>query len=238
MSASNTTQKLAEEKIKPFRLVKYFTFTSMALIFLGTLLLSMINTYGARTLLLQKREAYALALVENLNHQIFLQFAIPVALKYGKIQLRQPEQSERMDKVIRSTLHSFQVDLVTIYDTNNTVSYSFDPDLVGQKDLGGSGYQQALDGRSNFKLFQRGSWWKILIGFPKESKLIALAPLRAEKPLSILSGPILGIVEIVQDISEDFETIFFFQIRVIITCAAVMGIVFIALVFEYPSLIK
>jgi len=231
MSASNTTQKLAEEKIKPFRLVKYFTFTSMALIFLGTLLLSMINTYGARTLLLQKREAYALALVENLNHQIFLQFAIPVALKYGKIQLRQPEQSERMDKVIRSTLHSFQVDLVTIYDTNNTVSYSFDPDLVGQKDLGGSGYQQALDGRSNFKLFQRGSWWKILIGFPKESKLIALAPLRAEKPLSILSGPILGIVEIVQDISEDFETIFFFQSRVIITCAAVMGIVFIALVF-------
>jgi hypothetical protein len=57
MSASNTTQQLAEEKIKPFRLVKYFTFTSMALIFLGTLLLTMINTYGARTLLLHKHEA-------------------------------------------------------------------------------------------------------------------------------------------------------------------------------------
>ena len=81
-----------EEKIKPFRLVKYFTFSSLILIFVGTIALSFFNTYGARTMQQKKSEEYARLLIENLNHQVFLQFIIPVALKFGKIQLREKEQ--------------------------------------------------------------------------------------------------------------------------------------------------
>ena len=82
MSIPQTT----EEKIKPFRLVKYFTFTSLIVIFLGTVVLSVLNTHWARMLQLKKSEDYALVLVENLNHQIFTQFLIPVLIRYGKIQ--------------------------------------------------------------------------------------------------------------------------------------------------------
>ncbi|MDH3566181.1 MAG: ATP-binding protein, partial [Desulfobacteraceae bacterium] len=55
--------------------------------------------------------------------------------------------------------------------------------------------------------------------------------LRAEQPLSRISGPVLGVVEIVQDLTDDYKTIFDFQIRVITTSSVVMGALFLALLF-------
>lgn len=220
-----------EEKIKPFRLVKYFTFTSLIVIFLGTVVLSVLNTHWARTLQLKKSEDYALVLVENLNHQIFTQFLIPVLIQYGKIQLREEEQFQRMDKVVRSTLHSFKVDQVNIYDLENTVSYSFNKSIIGQKDIGGTGYQNGIEGQYTSRLVQRGNFWEILLGIPKESKIVTFAPLRVERPMSTLSGPVLGVVEIVQDLSDEYKAIFRFQILVILTYALVMGVLFLVLLF-------
>ena len=220
-----------EEKSKPFRLVKYFTFISLIVIFVGTLVLSFFNTHLARTMQQKKSEDYAQLLIENLNHQVFLQFIIPIALKYGKVQLREKEQFERMDKVVRSTLHSFKVETVNIYDIDNTISYSFDPAVIGKKDIGGKSYEDAIAGKSMSKLLRRGNWIELFFGFPKDSKLITFAPLRAEQPLSRISGPVLGVVEIVQDLSEDYKAIFDFQIRVVITCTVVMGILFLVLLF-------
>ena len=216
----------AEEKVKPFQLVKYFTISSLLFIFLGTLILSLLSTHWVRQIQQKKSEDYALLLIENLNHQVFLQFIIPVALKFGKIQLRNPDQFERMDKVVRSTLHSFKVEMVNIYDMDNVVSYSFNPDLIGKKDLGGIGYQNALAGKSTTKLLQQGNFLEITLGFPKVSQVITFAPLRAEKPLSRISGPVLGVVEIVQDLSADYKTIFKFEIFVISTCTVVMSVLF------------
>jgi signal transduction histidine kinase len=179
----------------------------------------------------KKSEEYAHLLIENLNHQVFLQFIIPVALKFGKIQLSDKKQFERMDKVVRSTLHSFKIDMVNIYDINNTISYSFDPSVIGKKDAGGKGYQNALSGESTSKLFQKGNWFEILLGFSQHSKLITFAPLRAEQPLSRISGPVLGVVEIVQDLTEDYKAIFSFQIRIVTTCTVVMGTLFLVLLF-------
>jgi signal transduction histidine kinase len=187
----------SEEKVKPFRLVKYFTFTSLTVIFIGTLLLSLLNTHLARTMQQKKSEEYAHLLIENLNHP----------------------------------LHSFKIDMVNIYDINNTISYSFDTSVIGKEDAGGKGYQDALSGKSTSKLFQRGNWFEILLGFSQHSKLITFAPLRAEQPLSRISGPVLGVVEIVQDLTEDYKAIFSFQIRIITTCTVVMGVLFLVLLF-------
>jgi len=130
--------KTPEEKVKPFRLVKYFTFSSIIVIFIGTMVLSVLNTNWVRTTQLKMSEDYAKLIVKNLNHQIFLQFILPVSVKYGKIQLRNPEQSQIMDSVINSTLHGYKIDSVTIYDfKKNMVSYSFDKSLVGKENVGG-----------------------------------------------------------------------------------------------------
>jgi signal transduction histidine kinase len=219
-----------QEKIKPFRLVKYFTYTSLILIFLGTLLFSFLNIRWARNMQIKKSEDYALLLIDSLNDQIFTQFIIPAVLKFGKVQLRDKAQFEWMDKVVRSTLFSFKVDMVTIYDMNNVISYSFDQRIVGKKNIGGTAYQDAISGKVTSKVSQRGNFFEIFIGFPKESKLITFAPLRAQMPLSRTSGPVGGVIELIQDLSEDYQTIFRFQISVLSTSAAVMGTLFLILI--------
>jgi len=118
------------------------------------------------------------------------------------------------------------VDRVNIYDMNNIISYSFDTGIIGMVNAGGTGYFNAVEGRTTSKLVQRGSLFELALGFPKESKLVTFAPLRAEKPLSRISGPVLGVVEIVQDLTEDDKAIFRFQILVISSSTVIMGVLF------------
>jgi two-component system, NtrC family, sensor histidine kinase HydH len=224
------SSKIAE-RTKPFRLVKYFTFSSLIVIFIGTIILSVLNTHWVRSMQYQKSEDYALLLIENLNHQVFLQFILPVGLKYGKIELRNKEQFERMDSVVRSTLHSFKVEMVNIYTKNDVIAYSFSPELVGKKNIGGTFYKNALEGKSSSKLVQNGTFWEILLGIPKEIKIVTFAPLRAEKPLSPISGPVLGVVEIRQDLFSDYRKIFKFQVLEICTISIVMGILLLTLIY-------
>jgi signal transduction histidine kinase len=222
---------LPEEKIKPFRLVKYFTFTGLVVIFMVTIILTILNTHWVKSMQRKKSEDYAHALIENLNHQVFIQFILPTGMKFGKVQLRNPEQFERMDNVVRSTLHSFKVEDLNIYSMNNTVSYSFDENRIGVKAVGGTALEQAKSGRSTSKLVQRGSFLEILMGFPKDVRLITFAPLRWEEPLGRITDTVLGVVEVVQDLSEDYQTIFRIQILVVITCTVLMGALFVVLIF-------
>jgi signal transduction histidine kinase len=224
-------EKQIEEKAKPFRLVKYFTLVSLILIFLGTIVLSMLNTHWAREIHRQKSEEYALLVLENLNHQVFMQFILPVALQFGEIKLRQREQFERLDKVVRNTLHSFQVEMVNIYDVDGVIAYSFNQEWIGRKNYGGTGYTQAIAGNTVSRQVQRGNFWEIFLGIPKESRLITFAPLRAERVPAQISGPVLGVVEVVQDLSKGYKSIFKFQILVISTSALVMLVLFLVLTY-------
>jgi signal transduction histidine kinase len=217
------------ERTKPFKLVKYFTFSSLIVILSGALALSMVIAHRAEKVLIKKSEDYALLMAENLNHQVFLQFVIPAYLKFGEvIQLRNKVLFERLDQVVRSTLHSFSVETVNIFARKeNVIFYSFDKDLVGKKDLGGIDYLEALLGQSSSRLIRRGGFWRMLLGAPKESELRTYVPLRAEKPLSNIEGPILGVFEIVQDLSDDYRTIAHFKYRIVVTSILVMGLLFV-----------
>ena len=221
--------KVKEERVKPFRLVKYFTFSSLGIIFLGSLALSLLNTHWARTMQKNKSEEYAKVLLENLNHQILVQFTLPVYIRYGKIQLRDEVQFERMDKVVRNALHSFKVDMVNIYGLDNVVLYSFNKQMMGQEGLGGKEFQDALEGKSTSKLIRRGNLLGVLLSAPKEIKMVSYSPYRVKLPTTKTPGTVLGVFEITQDLSDDYKTIFHFQIRVIITLTLVMGILFLVL---------
>jgi len=224
--------KPAEERIKPFRLVKYFTFTGLIVIFLVTIMLSVLNTHWVKSMQRQKSEDYARSLIENLNNQIFVQVIVPIGLMFGKnIQFSQPKVYERMDTVVRNTLHSFEVETLNFYSMDNTILYSFDSDIIGRKNFGGTGYQQALEGKITSKLVQRGNFFEISLGFPKVVRLITYAPLRWEPQFAGVSGPYLGVIEIVQDLSADYQAIFRTQILVVITCTLIMGALFVVLIY-------
>jgi len=221
-----------EERIKPFRLVKYFTFTGLMVIFLVTVILSVLNTHWVRAIQRKNSEDYAQVLIENLNHQIFIQVVVPVGLYYGEIKLSNRDVFERMDNVVRGTLHSFKVEALNIYNPKkNIITYSFDRDVIGRKNFGGTGFEQAQAGKTNSKLIQRGNFFQIMFGFPKEIRLVTFAPLLWEQPLGRKTDDLVGIIEIVQDLSEDYKSIFQVQILFVLICTILMGSLFVVLVF-------
>jgi signal transduction histidine kinase len=220
-----------EERTKPFRLVKYFTFTGLVMIFIVTIILSALNTQLVRSMQRQNSEKYAHVLIENLNHQMFVQFIVPVVMKHGKIKLSNKDQFNLLDNVLRSALHSFKIEDLNIYSMKNTISYSFDNDMIGRGGFGGTGFQQALTGKSTSKLIQRGNSLQIMFGFPKEVRLITFAPLRGELPLGTFTRDVLGVVEIEQDLSQEYEAIFRIQILVISTSTVLLGVLFVVLIF-------
>jgi len=222
---------LDTKHLRPYRLTKYVTFTSMIFVFVGALIMSVLIMQWARSMLLTKSEDYAQLLAENLNHQIFLQFIIPVAIEVGKIQLSNQAQYERLDRVVRGTLHSFYVDQVNIYDMDNTISYSFNQKMTGLSNMGGIGYFNARSGKSTSKLVQKGNMIELMIGLPKIAKLSTYIPLRAEKSVSNMSGPLLGIIEIVQDLSQDYLAVFRFKFFIFMTSLAVMGSLALVLIY-------
>ncbi len=215
---------------KPFQLVKFFTFSALMVMFTATIFISAVNSHWVRNILQEKSEEYAHLLVANLNHQIFLQFIIPAVLKYGKIKLREDSQYQRMDRVIKTTLHGFNVEMVNIYDMKDTIAYSFDSSKKGVKSAGGVGYAMALKNKATSHLVEKGNFIELLLGFPHQTKIVTFAPLRAEKPLSSAQGPVLGVVEIIQDISDDYHKIFRLQLLIVATCFAVMAALFFILV--------
>lgn len=219
-----------DERAKPFRLYKFFTLTSFIFIFVGTIVLSSLNMHWARQMQFSKSEDYALLLISNLNHQVFRQFMLPLTLSGEDIRLSEKRQFERMDTIVRGTLHGFNVERIKIYNLNNIIIYSFDKEIMGIKDIGGSGYRTATTGNHSSELEQSGSFWQILLGFPKEIRITTFAALHAEESLAVTTGPIFGVVEIVQDITDDYRTIFKFQVLVVLTIMLVMGILFIVLI--------
>ncbi len=220
----------ARENITPFRLVKYFSLTSLVVILVATLLLSVFISQRAKNELLRKSEQYALLVATNLNHQVFTQFVIPTVLKFGRVQLSNPSQYERLDKVIRNTTHGFKIDSVEVYDLNELVTYSTDSSLLGQPGLGGIDFKLARQGKSSSRLISRGGFLGFELGsIAKQRKLKTYIPLRMERPLSREGGHILGVFEITQDISEDYAAITRFQNIIIASFVVMMGLLFFVL---------
>ncbi len=218
------------KNIVPFRLVKYFSLTSLVVILIATLLLSVFISQRAKNELLRKSEQYALLVATNLNHQVFTQFVIPTVLKFGRVQLSNPSQYERLDKVIRNTIHGFKIDSVEVYDLNELVTYSTDNSLLGQPGLGGIDFKLARQGQSSSRLISRGGFLGFELGaIAKQRKLKTYIPLRMERPLSREGGPILGVFEITQDISEDYAAITRFQNIIIASFVVMMGLLFFVL---------
>ena len=205
---------------RPFQFVKFLSWSSLVLILASSLMLSIFIANYARQTIISKNHEFALLLAENLNHQIYQRFTLPTVLGFGRIELKQPAQYERLDRVVNSTIHSFHVRQVNIYDTEGLVSYSTNPDIIGLTGPNDISVKQAFEhGRFSFKLHKKISNWRAMLRFSLEPDSIVLRtvyPLRAERTLGLRDETIMGILEFTQDITDDYKTVIHFQWLIII----------------------
>jgi len=226
--------KYNSENIRPetnrFRLVKFFAYTSFVILIISSFTLSMVISQRATKVLMNTYENHALLIANNLNHQVFHYFTIPVRYRYGSISLREKEQSDLMDKIVRTTIHSFNIEQVNIYDTEKgIIAYSTNRDLIGLTGRGGMEYKAALKGEHSSRLVSRepaisGS---LFTDFVKEKKLKTFIPFKAEPPYYYIG--ILGVFELTQDLTKEYESILKFRYLIFGVSLSIMFLIFLAL---------
>ncbi|ACV67380.1 ATP-binding protein [Desulfohalobium retbaense] len=219
----------------PFQLVKFLSWSSLFIILGSIFFLALTIGNSAKQAVMQKHRDFALLLAENLNHQIYQRFTLPTVLGFGRIQLKNEAQYQRLEETIQSTIHSFHVLDVRIYDWEGMVVYSTDKTLVGKAGLAGPEVKKAVDtGEPSFTVQGELSFWRAMFDFDLPAKTFVLRttyPLRAERTLqpSQKAGPIMGILEFRQDISKDYETILRFQWVVVFLALGASLILFLLL---------
>ena len=225
-------KKRVLESVKPFQLVKYLALSSLMVILVCTIVLSGFISQKAKAILLKKSEQYALIVAENLNHQVFFQFTLPTLISDGEIHLSRQSQYERLDKVVRNTIHGLSVEHVNIYDLDQILTYnSSNKELIGTKGNLGEPFTRALNEESVSIMSAEQSNF---FGFELKSgarRLITYLPMWEEKPLSWRKGKVLGVFEITQDISHDYVTIHRFQWIVALSFLLFVGILFVTILF-------
>jgi signal transduction histidine kinase len=219
---------------RPLQFVKVLTWTFLILILGSNLVLSVFLSKHAERVLLEKQKEFGLLLSENLSHQIFTRFTLPTIIGYGQIQLRNPEQFTRLDQVVRTTIHSFHVQEVRIYDPELRVTYCTDPNLILRTGLAGEGVKRALNAEEpNFELFSKVSGWTALVRIQMRPGTVVLrgfAPLRMERNFGPgVKNPVMGILEFSQDITDDYMAVVNFE-RLVYASSVVTSLVLFFLI--------
>jgi two-component system sensor histidine kinase HydH len=223
--------EILPETEKPFKLVKYFFLSSFIVMLIFAVSLTLLITQRSQEALLKKTEAFAVLLAENLNHQVFFYFVLPMALQKKEVRVRDPQQSRILDVIVRNTIFSFKIEKVNIYDPLNIIAYSTDLSLVGKKNIGGMDYKKAMTGKYASRFISEDGLIKILPGRRAPSrKLITTIPFRVE-PTSKPNSQILGVFEITQDISKDYEEIIWDQYLMVFFSIGLMTLLYLILLF-------
>lgn len=217
----------------PFQLVRFLSVSSLVLVLAAGLVLTVVLSNTVRSAFLDKNRAFARLLAENLNHQIYRRFTLPVVLAFGRVELKRKDQYERLEQVIESTVHSFHVLDIRIYNEEGEVVYASQPHEVGRTDLGGEAVQAAArESRVTMEqLYGQGWLTTVLDPAPEEKSVIlrTVYPLRAEPDLRRdHPGPLLGVLEFTQDISQDLGTVVRLQLSILVAtfvaCAVLYGL--------------
>lgn len=222
-----------DQKTGRFRLVKFFAWASLVVIIVFSFPFSVVITQRAKNMLIRSYENYALLVGKNLNHQVFQYFVLPVYRRYGEIKLRREEQYRLMDRVVKNTIHGFNVELVNIYDIRNgVVAYSTNPELIGKPVTETPGYKKAVKGELSSGIISQGRGlfglnFEFIGGKPK---LRTYIPFRVVNPYTGEKGYVAGVFELVQDMSKQYRSIVQFQYMVFGLSILIMGLMFVALI--------
>ena len=216
---------------------KFLSWTSLVLILVTSLTLSVFIANSARSALLKKQQEFSQLLAENLNHQVYRRFTLPTLIGYGRVALRKPEQYERLDQVIQSTIGALHIERLRIYAPDGVISYASNKEDLGKTDLGGLAVQKAFKQKQHsFEIESTISPWLALLKYnmkPGTFMLRTTSPLlyEGEPDTALQDKPVTGILEITQDITSDMKTVIQFQWVVILTSIVSSVFLFLILFF-------
>jgi signal transduction histidine kinase len=238
------TQKSASGD-PPFALTRFLSWISLILIFVSIMLLALFIGQTARETLLSRQQRYSQFIVESLNQQIYRRFTIPTLLAFGRIELQQPKQFERLNEVIQSSILGQPVESLRVFDLDKVVAYSLDTPEVGKTDMYTDYVSFVLEqGRPSYNIISVMTHARAFFFYelpPKSFLLRTVFPLRIDTSFNIFpepadvepdgDSPVLGVIELTQDITQDYHTVIRFQWLILLTCLGTCLVLFSILQF-------
>ncbi len=217
VTENNTQQHSNYIRDIPLSYARTLSWLSLLLILTISLVLSAFISNSARKNLLTKQEEFANLVASNLNHQIYRRFMLPTVLAYGRVTLRNSAQYERLDEVVRSVTHGLELQRLRLYDFSRIVSYSTDNEDLGRHGLAPLSVGAALQGnKPKPEIVSTFPMWQAPFRLPLEPGTFVLRtvyPLTGEvrNNQGEVHTPVMGALEVVQDITEDYESVLAFQ---------------------------
>ena len=206
----------------PLSYARTLSWLSLLFILLSSLGLSFFISSSVRETLLQRQEDFARQLVENLNSQIFRRFALPTILANGRIALRQATQYEHLDRVVASVIEGLPVERLRIYDFTRRVAYSSDKEDLGRAGLAPGNVDEVLEGSvPKTEIISAFPAWEapFRVPLPPGSFVLrVLYPLRGEPMGPEQKAPVMGALELTQDITDDYERVLALQGIIVVMC--------------------
>ena len=206
----------------PLNYARTLSWLSLVVILLTSLGLSFFMSNSARQTLLTKQEDFARLLADNLNHQIFRRFALPTILAHGRIALRQSSQYEHLNEVVGSVIHGLPVERLRIYDFSRLVAFSTNKEDLGRTGLAPEGLEDVLrGGPAQVEIISAIPDWQAPFNIPLTRGtfvLRLLCPLRGEALEAGGEPPLMGALELTQDITDDYEQVLAFQGIIVVMC--------------------
>jgi len=187
--------------------------------------------------LLGKNHSFASLLADNLNNQIYRRFTLPTVSIFGNVDLNHPEQYRALDSVIQSIIQGLYVEDVRIFSHNKVIRYSTNARERNATNLVSASVEKAFtaDGPI-FDILEKTPYWQAFFALslpPDTFRLRTTYPLRLENRISSSSpeGPVMGVLEFTQDITQDMRSAIRFQQLVLGVMLLSSGMLMVLLMF-------
>lgn len=214
--ASGTGATSGDEAVS-FGLVRSLAVATMALTVIISIVVAIYLGNHAGKTVTKKNQNFASLLADNLNNQIYRRFSLPTISIFGRIALRNPEQYKQLDSIIQSIILGLHVEDVRIYSHDHTIAYSTNRDEPGSQELPGPLIDRAAASEGPiFEMIERIPYWRAFFHLslePETFKMRTTYPLRIENRLSSSGeeGPMMGVLEFSQDVTQDVKSTIRFQ---------------------------
>ena len=255
----------ADEQGLSLSYARTLSWLSLLIVLMVSLGLSYFISNQTRTTLMERQEGLAVLLAHNLNNQIFQRFAVPTIRDYGHISLRNEKQRELMDSVVRSVIVGLPVSRLRVYEPSGKgVTYSTVEGEFGRMDLVPDDMSHVLRGEPGRPVIQSSlEIWEIPFHWPLKPgtiQLTTLFPLRGDAYLlrlaaqeylakeldlppnfTVASTPLMGVLEVTQDITGDYVQVLLVQVAIVVMCllsSIIMFALLLLIIHRAESVLK
>ncbi len=210
----------------PFRLQKYFIVSGFVVITAVTFLLAAFLYTRSLDTLLKSAENYARLIAENLNYNIYNGFYAPLKARGMPMDLNKWELFGSLDSLVKDFTYGLRVERIKIMDPQRKIVYSTEYDLIDQHEPKPSPFDRAIEGADVTVILEEngdsGTW---------NSRWLARTyyPLRELTGNFWMQGNIYGVIEITQDLSDQYQTVQRYVMVVILAAVGLMGFLFVTL---------